>query len=74
MYKVTIEGDDLKEPIVLEYECMTTNMDRGINKLFRVGEVVPFDIRLSSQGRACIKLWSGCKNYESFIAVGEERV
>ena len=77
MYKVTIEGGDFKEPVVLEYEKVFISQERGINKVYRSGPYSysfgqPVDLKPNGHKRACIKLWSGCQDYESFRASGEE--
>ena len=71
MYKVTVEHVMLKEPIVLEYEFMTCMQERGINDVKKLG-TIRVDLKPNGHQRACMKLWSGCELYETFIAHGEE--
>ena len=71
MYKVTIEHETLKKPIVLEYECMSCVQERGLNDIKKLG-TFRVDLKPNGQKRALIKLWSGCGQYETFVAHGEE--
>ena len=62
MYKVTIEGGHLKEPMVLEYEYVNLTCERGSC----LSSLEP-----NGHSRANMQLWSGCETYEGFIATGE---
>jgi hypothetical protein len=66
-YKVTIEGGDFKTPYVLEYDHMNLTLERGICRVpSQSGGWGHCDIQPNGQARACIQLWTGCKEYDSF--------
>jgi hypothetical protein len=68
--RITIEFLDESErpPAVLEYDNMEIVQEQGLNFIYDVKDWGKCsDITLNGHKRACIKLYSGCQTYESFI-------
>jgi hypothetical protein len=75
MYRITVEGPYLEEPVVFEYERVTVAQERGIAKVYTPGSESfgrPVDLVSNGQRRLLLKAWSGCYDYDSFVA-SEER-
>lgn len=75
MFKITIEGPDLEQPVVLEYEHVTVAQERGIAKVYTPGPDSfgrPVDLCPNGQRRLLLKAWSGCLDYDSFVTSEEK--
>ena len=74
MYKITIESDNLKTPVVLEYDHVTLTQERGLITIYDRGAESfgrPVNLKPNGHQRMLLKAWSGCRDYESFIASEE---
>ena len=74
MFKITIEGPDLEQPVVFEYERVTVDQERGVERVYAPSSEPlsdPYDLVSNGQRRILLKAWSGCRDYESFVASEE---
>ena len=74
MFKITIEGPDLEQPVVFEYEYVTVAQERGIARVYTPGPESfgrPIDLVPNGHKRLLLKAWSGCRDYESFVTSEE---
>ena len=74
MFKITIEGPDLEQPVVFEYERVTVAKERGVERVYTPRSEPlsdPYDLVSNGQRRLLLKAWSGCYDYESFVTSEE---
>ena len=73
MFKITIEGPDLEQPVVFEYERVTVVQERWVERVYApgAGPLGPYDLVYNGQKRLLLKAWSGCRDYESFVTSEE---
>lgn len=68
MFKITIESDEQKEPLILECEHVSVAQERGVIQFYEFGHYDQLHVQPNGHERALIKAWSGCNKYEDFIA------
>lgn len=74
MYKITIEGGKFTEPVVFEFEEIYVSQERGLAKIYDRGAESfgrPVDLKPNGHIRFLLKAWSGCRDYDAFIASEE---
>lgn len=71
-YEVTIRevnpppGSPAMEPATLRYDEMEIHQERGIQRTYKAGSFAPSDLSGNGEERCQIRLWTGCRSFESF--------